>query len=402
VYGATGDVDRLSGRRPPGPLAWQNTAADIDGLSHAPAASGVFPPERRKPAIWPDIDPGIAFLGGSGISRRTLCLASHVAAIRGTAAHDELIAAGILSADDYWAYLAAYLGLQFVAGKDALAMSPAARIVPSEALRRADRLMVTGIGDGNAEPLVLLAPAGAALVRLLDKLEHTPQIAHRIRIATPETIRSVLLRRHAGHYADCAVQRLRRASAASSAFGRPGPVITSISAVIAGLFAAGLWMAPAMTVFAAAGLMNLIFLNSVLWKLAAALHRQPSQPAAALLESGLPAYTIMVPLYREANVVADLVRALAAIDYPRVKLQILLIVEADDHETVAAIERFGDARFELIRVPPAAPRTKPNALVFALPFARGDFIVVHDAEDRPEPGQLREAASAFAADPGLG
>ena len=152
---------------------------------------------------------------------------SRLAAIRGTAAHDELIAADVLGADEYWACLAAYLGLPFVTGKDALAMSPAVRFVPSEALRRADRLMVVGgvRGGGvrgSGEALLLLAPAGAMLSRLCGNIERAPQIAQRIRIAAPETIRSILLRRHAGHYAECAVQRLRRASVASSAFGRPG------------------------------------------------------------------------------------------------------------------------------------------------------------------------------------
>jgi cellulose synthase/poly-beta-1,6-N-acetylglucosamine synthase-like glycosyltransferase len=281
-------------------------------------------------------------------------------------------------------------------------MSPAANIVPSEALRHADRLMVTGGDTGSDEPLLLLAPAGAMLPRLRGSIEQAPQSAHRIRIATPETIRSILLRRHAGHYAACAVQRLRQASAANSAYRRPGPVIMSIMAAIAGLFAAALWMAPAASLFTAASLMSLIFFNSVAWKLAAALHRQRLQPAAPLAEPDLPAYTIMVPLYREANVIPDLIRSLGAIDYSCIKLQILLITEADDHDTIAAIRKSGDDRFELICVPAAEPRTKPKALVFALPFARGEFVVVYDAEDRPEPSQLRQAAAAFAADPALG
>jgi cellulose synthase/poly-beta-1,6-N-acetylglucosamine synthase-like glycosyltransferase len=402
MYDVTADREGPLGQNRPGAVIFKDIATDVDALCPGAPSTGIAESGSAKPAIDPDIDsgidPGIAFLGGFGISRRALYLASRVAAIRGTAAHDELVAADVLGAQEYWACLAAYLGLPFVTGKDALALSPAAPFVPSEALRRADRLMVM---DG-AVPVLLIAPAGAMLSRFRGSLEGAPQIAHRIRIAAPETIRSLLLRRQAGHYAACAVQRLRRASAASSAFGRPGPVITSIMVVGAGLFAFSVRMAPAMTLFAAAGLMSLIFFNSVLWKLAAALHRQRPQPAGALPEPDLPAYTIMVPLYREANVIADLITSLAAIDYPRVKLQVLLIAEADDHETIAAIARAGDDRFELVCVPPAAPRTKPKALVFALPFARGDFVVVYDAEDRPEPGQLRQAASAFAADPGLG
>ena len=47
------------------------------------------------------------------------------------------------------------------------------------------------------------------------------------------------------------------------------------------------------------------------------------------------------------------------------------------------------APFEVIIAPDVNPKTKPKALNAALPFARGKFIAVYDAEDRPEPDQLR-------------
>ncbi len=172
MYEVPADLVRSLGRKRPGPFSAKNTAADIGGFSPSPLAPGVPGPERRNPALDPTIDPGIAFLGGSGISRRALGLVSRLAAIRGTAAHDELIAAGVLSVDDYWACLAAYLGLPFVTADDALTMVPAARHVPSEALRRADRLMVTD----NGESFLLLAPAGAMLSRLRASVERAPHI----------------------------------------------------------------------------------------------------------------------------------------------------------------------------------------------------------------------------------
>ena len=48
-------------------------------------------------------------------------------------------------------------------------------------------------------------------------------------------------------------------------------------------------------------------------------------------------------------------------------------------------------------MPALAPQTKPKALNYALQFARGEFVVVYDAEDRPEPGQLRQALEVFRA-----
>lgn len=117
-------------------------------------------------------------------------------------------------------------------------------------------------------------------------------------------------------------------------------------------------------------------------------------PPAATGE--MPLYTILVPLYREANVLPRLARALLLLDYPRDKLDIKLIVEEDDAETVAvaqALTRHGP--FEVVRVPDGKPKTKPKACNYAMHFARGEFTVIFDAEDRPERDQLRKAVAAF-------
>ena len=112
----------------------------------------------------------------------------------------------------------------------------------------------------------------------------------------------------------------------------------------------------------------------------------------------LPIYTIIVPLYDEANVVDELAAALLQLDYPRERLDIKIVLEADDFSTQRAVRDLAlDDAFELLVVPPGRPRTKPRALNYALAFALGSFVVVYDAEDRPAPGQLRAALAAFAA-----
>jgi cellulose synthase/poly-beta-1,6-N-acetylglucosamine synthase-like glycosyltransferase len=89
-------------------------------------------------------------------------------------------------------------------------------------------------------------------------------------------------------------------------------------------------------------------------------------------------------------------------DYPRAKLDIKLLVEEDDAATLAAIQALElPPRYETIVAPAGWPRTKPRALNVALPVARGDLVVVFDAEDAPDPTQLRRAAARFAADPTL-
>jgi glycosyltransferase XagB len=102
------------------------------------------------------------------------------------------------------------------------------------------------------------------------------------------------------------------------------------------------------------------------------------------------------PLHREAAVLGDLVAAIRALDYPPEKLDVKLVVEADDDETRRGIAglQLGPP-FEIITAPAIGPRTKPKALNVALPLARGSFIVIFDAEDVPEPDQLRRAFDAF-------
>jgi cellulose synthase/poly-beta-1,6-N-acetylglucosamine synthase-like glycosyltransferase len=103
-----------------------------------------------------------------------------------------------------------------------------------------------------------------------------------------------------------------------------------------------------------------------------------------------------VALYREEAVVAQLIRALERLDWPRSRLDIKLVCEADDAATIEAIQRINPGpHIEVVRVPPSLPRTKPKALTYALSGARGAFLAVYDAEDRPHPQQLREAYAAF-------
>lgn len=122
-------------------------------------------------------------------------------------------------------------------------------------------------------------------------------------------------------------------------------------------------------------------------------------PDPALDDTDLPLYSILVPLRDEANMVDQLCMSLGRLDYPREKLEILFVVESRSPETIAAVRRhLDDARFGLAVVPDAAPRTKPKALDFALPLCRGEFVVVYDAEDQPEPGQLRRIVAQFRSD----
>ena len=109
-----------------------------------------------------------------------------------------------------------------------------------------------------------------------------------------------------------------------------------------------------------------------------------------------PVYTVIAPLRGEARVVNQLLSGIERLNYPTDKLDVILAVEADDHETRNAITaRRHRIPITVIPIPPTKPGTKPKALDVALPLARGMFTVIYDAEDRPERNQLRVALNAF-------
>ncbi|MGZ4464704.1 MAG: glycosyltransferase [Nocardioides sp.] len=117
---------------------------------------------------------------------------------------------------------------------------------------------------------------------------------------------------------------------------------------------------------------------------------------AALDERHLPMYTILVPLYKEAGILPRLVRDLNALDYPRTRLDVKLLCEEDDEETVEAIRSMAlPPHFHLVVVPDSLPKTKPKACNYGLQLATGHYCVIFDAEDRPDPDQLKKAVIAF-------
>ena len=117
----------------------------------------------------------------------------------------------------------------------------------------------------------------------------------------------------------------------------------------------------------------------------------------ALANAEWPRYTILCPLYREVEIVSQFVQAMQALDYPANKLQILFLTEEDDASTRQVIQAMNlPSHFSIITVPDGKPRTKPRACNYGLLQATGDYIVIYDAEDIPDPLQLKKAVLTFA------
>lgn len=122
----------------------------------------------------------------------------------------------------------------------------------------------------------------------------------------------------------------------------------------------------------------------------------PAKALRALSDRTLPTYSILCPLYHEAAVLPQFVEAINRLRWPKDKLEVLLLLEADDTETIAAAGRLTlPDYFRVVIVPDSTPKTKPKACNYGLGLANGEYIVIYDAEDKPDPWQLKKAYLAF-------
>lgn len=167
------------------------------------------------------------------------------------------------------------------------------------------------------------------------------------------------------------------------------------------LAAAGLFglLAPE-TALALAGWTGLMLFAVILFFRLVLYRAGMTAPAAAQAAppEEWPVYTLLIALKDEAETAAQLAAAIRALDYPSSRLDVKLLIETGDAATQAALvaQRWPEGT-ELVVLPAGLPRTKPRALNYGLGRARGAFVVVYDAEDRPHPDQLKSAVRAFQA-----
>lgn len=122
----------------------------------------------------------------------------------------------------------------------------------------------------------------------------------------------------------------------------------------------------------------------------------PSSDTKAPTAPDLPRVSVIVPLYHESDIAARLIARLSRLDYPHARLDIVLAIECDDMQTRRALAKAELPAWMTIAVlPPGSVRTKPRALNLALAHCRGTIIGVYDAEDAPEPDQIRKVVARF-------
>ncbi len=111
----------------------------------------------------------------------------------------------------------------------------------------------------------------------------------------------------------------------------------------------------------------------------------------------LPVYSVLVPVYKEKEVIRMMMEGLKNLNYPQDRLDVIIILEEDDKETLQIVQQeIIPANWRYLVVPNRRPKTKPKACNYALPFAKGKYLVIYDAEDVPEPDQLKTVVAAFA------
>ncbi|MDE8611939.1 glycosyltransferase family 2 protein [Rickettsia felis] len=124
-------------------------------------------------------------------------------------------------------------------------------------------------------------------------------------------------------------------------------------------------------------------------------HKASSQ-IAQNEKKALPIYTILVPLYKELSKLRSIIKNISLINYPKDKLDVKIIIKDDDYLMIKELALYNlPSYFHVIFVPKSLPRTKPKALNYALEYSRGEYLVVYDAEDKPETDQLLKALAMF-------
>jgi glycosyltransferase XagB len=321
------------------------------------------------------------------------------AAEAGTGADRVLVTEGVLTDRDYVRALARHCG---VAVETLHATRRAACPVPDDDL-------LSGLASGiipirmRGDLIWVVAPWHLSARFLIATLRRHPEMRTRVRLATMDDMRD-FVHREAEIVVACRAAFDLRAVPADrrGCFARSRSPLTWCAAAMA-CVAALLSLQSSMTI-AVNIMLALLFLGwSGLRVIAMLLSFIPHYPRVRRGDDTLPIYSIIVAIYKEAHSVPDLIAALTQLDYPKERLDIKLVVESDDMETRLALNLMNPAApFEIVIAPAAGPRTKPKALNAALPFVRGRYVAVFDAEDRPEPQQLRIALSAFeAGDPRL-
>ena len=315
----------------------------------------------------------------------------------GIGADQVLIGWGAIAEEDYLRRFARHTGVAFETFSD---LDRSDCLLNDARLPDAARHGIIPVARDGARQFIF-APRGYTNRRIAKLISRYPSLGDRTRITTSARLSEFLERRAGGVLGHLAAEGLAENFFDLSAAPIPvwrSPFMSFVRhAARLAIFTALFVLMPSFVLEATSIVLAFWFLLFTSLRLAGSFApRKSRRRLSRLHDDQLPVYTIIAALYREARSVAPLMRFIDALDYPREKLDIKIVIEPNDVQTRAAILRLGAMpHVQVIIAPNIGPRTKPKALNCALQFALGTFITVFDAEDRPEPNQLREALDIF-------
>lgn len=317
----------------------------------------------------------------------------------GSSLPDVLLARSWIGADTYYSTLAARFGLDFVNLKDE---PPQAGFLNEEEVADYMRELTIPWRDQRGRMIVATARPGPEAI-LYARRKWGADVG--MVVTTKPDIQQTVQRVFSENYSHRAVFDLAERDPVMSAqtVFTTGQLLLAWALVTLGALSLALW--PVATLIVVNLLMSLFYLGNFVFKgiliwaggsSQQVRSREIDSAVRLLRDEDLPIYTVLVPMFREPEVLPILANALRRLDYPTAKLDIKIVLEEGDHETIDAAVALGlEGIFEIIRVPPSQPQTKPKACNYALRFARGDYLVIYDAEDKPEPDQLKKVVVAF-------
>jgi cellulose synthase/poly-beta-1,6-N-acetylglucosamine synthase-like glycosyltransferase len=385
--------------------------ADLTGHHSRPIGSFVVGlPESDAPAgdtgislfaalLLPELADWQPVLDRVGVSFQAALRVASNAGSHGTTFLGELLASGLVEERALYRAIAHELDVPFQSAVDANKLLIRDADCLTLLRRPIPKLLLARMEEKAGASTLLVAPDRASFSTLRRLCGRDTDLRRRLRIVAPSVLRKALLERAAPLLARAALTELSDRHADCSA----RTVVTGWQGYALGVLSAALPVAflffPSGAPLALHILFSTLFLACVGLRVAATAWTPPPQRRYQECSSpDCPVYSVLVALYREANVVPDLLRALSRLQWPRSKLEIKLVCEADDLETIEAINAHPLRSYvEVVAVPPGTPRTKPKALAYALPLVSGEFVVLYDAEDRPHPQQLMEAWQRFRA-----
>jgi cellulose synthase/poly-beta-1,6-N-acetylglucosamine synthase-like glycosyltransferase len=148
------------------------------------------------------------------------------------------------------------------------------------------------------------------------------------------------------------------------------------------------WLAASLVFYAYAGYPALIVLAATL------------RPRGVARRAGhTPDATVLVVVNDEEAVIAAKLDNLLCLDYPKDRLQIVVVSDGSIDRTDEIVKDYEARGIELMAVP--GPRGKAAALNQAVPHARGEMLVLTDARQPLAPDAVRALAS-YLADPTVG